>query len=187
MSYEVFIVSPCGPFYYHGLTLIKAWISNHMSSKVWDEIIHSPLKCGEWISHIIPQFIMDIITYPCWSLSLSMLVRGPLVENYVIKGAYSTIQLKLMAAFLSPIRQLNFSHSSGWQKGYFLVMGTTLPVGRREIVILFQCNVISIQHSSFSPKYPSTHPTFKNLTFNLFFWHICYLCKIHYMWYCTML
>ena len=140
-----------------------------MSSKVWDEIIHSPLKCGEWISHIIPQFIMDIITYPCWNLSLSMLVRGPLVENYVIKGAYSTIQLKLMAAFLSPIRQLNFSHSSGWQKGYFLVMGTTLPVGRREIVILFHGNVISIQHSSFSPKYPSTHPTFENLTFNLFF------------------
>ena len=27
-------------FYYHGLTLIPAWISNHMPGKVWDEIIH---------------------------------------------------------------------------------------------------------------------------------------------------
>ena len=26
------------PFYQHGLTLIPAWISNHMPSKVWDEI-----------------------------------------------------------------------------------------------------------------------------------------------------
>ena len=27
-----------GPFYKHGLTLIPAWIINHMPSKVWDEI-----------------------------------------------------------------------------------------------------------------------------------------------------
>ena len=26
------------PFYEHGLILILAWISNHMLSKVWDEI-----------------------------------------------------------------------------------------------------------------------------------------------------
>ena len=30
----------CGPFYYHGLTLIPTWISNHMPSKVWDEITY---------------------------------------------------------------------------------------------------------------------------------------------------
>ena len=28
-----------GPFYWHGLTLILAWISNYMHDKVWDEII----------------------------------------------------------------------------------------------------------------------------------------------------
>ena len=28
------------PFYKHGLTLIPAWISNHMSSKVLDEITY---------------------------------------------------------------------------------------------------------------------------------------------------
>ena len=28
------------PFYKHGLTLIPAWISNHMPGKVWDEITY---------------------------------------------------------------------------------------------------------------------------------------------------
>ena len=27
-----------GPLYKQGLTLIQTWISNHMSSKMWDEI-----------------------------------------------------------------------------------------------------------------------------------------------------
>ena len=29
-----------GHFYWHGLTLISAWISNHIPSKVWDEITY---------------------------------------------------------------------------------------------------------------------------------------------------
>ena len=28
------------PFYWHGLTSILAWISDHMPSKVWDEITY---------------------------------------------------------------------------------------------------------------------------------------------------
>ena len=28
------------PFYYHWLTLIPEWISNHMPSKVWDEMAY---------------------------------------------------------------------------------------------------------------------------------------------------
>ena len=31
---------PRAPFYKHGYTLIPAWISNHMPSKVWDEITY---------------------------------------------------------------------------------------------------------------------------------------------------
>ena len=27
-----------GPFYYYGLTLIQAWITNYTHYKVWDEI-----------------------------------------------------------------------------------------------------------------------------------------------------
>ena len=45
-------------FYYHGLTLIPAWISNHMSSKVWDEITYPfpnfngcTVEVWEWISN----------------------------------------------------------------------------------------------------------------------------------------
>ena len=29
-----------GPLYWHGLTLILAWISNHMPSNMWDEIVY---------------------------------------------------------------------------------------------------------------------------------------------------
>ena len=35
-----FLFSASGPFYSNGLTLIPAWISNHMLSKVWDEITY---------------------------------------------------------------------------------------------------------------------------------------------------
>ena len=31
---------PCSPFYWHGLTLIPAWISNHMPNKMWDDITY---------------------------------------------------------------------------------------------------------------------------------------------------
>ena len=48
------------------------WISNHMPSKVWDEITNPSLNFNdataevkEWTSNLIPHFIMDIITYPC--------------------------------------------------------------------------------------------------------------------------
>ena len=61
------------PFYKHGLTLITAWISNHMSSKVWEEITHpfpnfngATVEVWEWLSNFIPNFTMDIITYPCY-------------------------------------------------------------------------------------------------------------------------
>ena len=29
-----------GPIYYHGLTLIPAWISNYIHYKMWDEITY---------------------------------------------------------------------------------------------------------------------------------------------------
>ena len=33
-----------GPFNLHGLTLIPAWICNHIHYKVWDEIIYPLLN-----------------------------------------------------------------------------------------------------------------------------------------------
>ena len=50
-----------------------AWISNHLPSKVWDEITYplrnfngATIDIWEWISNFIPDFIIDVITYPCW-------------------------------------------------------------------------------------------------------------------------
>ena len=42
-----------GSSYYYGLTLILAWISNHIASKVWDEIIYLYSYCnGANIFHL---------------------------------------------------------------------------------------------------------------------------------------
>ena len=37
---KMLTIDTWGPFYKHGLTLILAWISNHMPSKMWDEITY---------------------------------------------------------------------------------------------------------------------------------------------------
>ena len=59
-----------GPFYKHELTLIPAWISNHMANKVWNKITFPftifndcIIENWVWISNFIPHFIVDVITY----------------------------------------------------------------------------------------------------------------------------
>ena len=60
--------------YAYVLTLIPAWISNQMPSKVWDEITYPFLnklhrlhvEVYEWINNFISHFIMDVIIYACW-------------------------------------------------------------------------------------------------------------------------
>ena len=56
-----------------GLTLIQAWISNHMPSKMWNEISYPfpnfnccTVEVWEWINNFISHFKMDVIAYPCW-------------------------------------------------------------------------------------------------------------------------
>ena len=73
-----------GPFYQNGLTLITAWISNYMSSKVWDEITYPfpnfngvNVEVWEWIFNFITTFVMAIITYPCWGLRLIHFSKRP--------------------------------------------------------------------------------------------------------------
>ena len=63
-------------FYLYGLTLIPAWISNHIPINVWDELIHpfpnsnsTAVEVWEWISNFITHFKIDMITYRCWHLS----------------------------------------------------------------------------------------------------------------------
>ena len=62
-----------GPFYHHGLTLIPAWINNHMPRKMWAEITYPfpnlngcTVEFWELTTNFIPPFIMDPITHPCW-------------------------------------------------------------------------------------------------------------------------
>ena len=61
-----------GPFYKHELTLTPVWIStsNHLLSNMWDKITYPfpnfngcTVEIWEWISNIIPQFMMDVIMH----------------------------------------------------------------------------------------------------------------------------
>ena len=61
------------PLYYHGLTLISAWISNYIYYKLWGEITYPFLNFNgctvevyEWISNFIPHFTGHVITNTCW-------------------------------------------------------------------------------------------------------------------------
>ena len=54
-----------------------------MQIEVWDNITYLFPNFNnytddvrEWISNVIPHFMMDVITYPCWDLSETMLVKG---------------------------------------------------------------------------------------------------------------
>ena len=67
-EYWLFPGTHC-PFYYHGLILILAWRSNHMPSKVWNEITYPfpnfngcSNEVWEWISNFFPSFSIDVIT-----------------------------------------------------------------------------------------------------------------------------
>ena len=51
-----------------GLTFLSAWISNHIPSKVWNEIIYpfprfngAVVEVWEWINNFIPNFIRDVL------------------------------------------------------------------------------------------------------------------------------
>ena len=65
-----------GPFYWHGLTLIQAWISNQIHNKTWDEINNpfpnfngATIEIWEWISYFNIHFTGHVISYPCWDYS----------------------------------------------------------------------------------------------------------------------
>ena len=59
------------PFYSHGLTVIPAWVSNHMLGKVLSEITYlfpnfngRTVGVWKWIMTFTPHFKMDVSTYP---------------------------------------------------------------------------------------------------------------------------
>ena len=70
---HVWLLSPRAPIYRHGLTLIPAWISNHIHYEVCDEItypfpnIHEcTVEVWEWISNFTPHCTGYGIMHPCW-------------------------------------------------------------------------------------------------------------------------
>ena len=57
-------ISTLGPFYWHGLTIIPSWISNHMPVKAMDEIIYQfpnfngwTIEVWEWLINFTPPYI----------------------------------------------------------------------------------------------------------------------------------
>ena len=60
---------------WYGLTLMPAWISNHMFSKVWHESTYPLPNCcavdvWELISNFIPYFIMNVIINQDWDIRI---------------------------------------------------------------------------------------------------------------------
>ena len=56
---------------------------------MWNEITYPfpnfnscTVEVWKWISNFIPHYTMDIITYPCWDLSQSMLVKGATGQHW---------------------------------------------------------------------------------------------------------
>ena len=45
------------------IDFIPAWIIIHINNKVRGEI--TKVEFWEWISNVVPYFIMDVITHPC--------------------------------------------------------------------------------------------------------------------------
>ena len=73
-----------GPFYKHGLFLIKEWKSNYIHYKVWGEITWSfpnfnaaTIQVREWITNFIPHIIGHVITYLCWIKLIHVSKRSP--------------------------------------------------------------------------------------------------------------
>ena len=91
------LLTPWGPFYWDDLTLISAWISNHIHYKVWGEITYpfpnfngATVEVWEWISNFISLY------WECDFLSTLGLINvnknGSLVLKSFVQSA-NTVQI----------------------------------------------------------------------------------------------
>ena len=110
------------PFYWRGWTLIPAWIRNHMSSKVCDEIVYPfpnfKVEVWEWINDSIIHFIMGV---QCNHLSMVGLKlnhvnkRGPGVHGY--EGVVSFMVIKsfqVIKRYPEEVTVWAWFHHSDW-------------------------------------------------------------------------
>ena len=110
-------------FYWHDLTFIPAWITNHISGQVWDEITYpfpnfnaATVEVWEWISTFTPHFILSVITYPCLNLKLNHVSKkGPSALTMgVIRSCPKPLTLSLIYVFISTQR--------GWFKKWWYLL-----------------------------------------------------------------
>ena len=88
--------------YYQG-ALLLVWITSHMPCKMWDEITYpflnfNTVEVWEWISNFFSHFVIDLITYPCWTLNNLMRDISP--ASWLIFTTHLTLIFELL--WLSP-------------------------------------------------------------------------------------
>ena len=88
-------------------SLLASWIN--LPSKMWDQITYQfphlndcTIEVWEWISNFIPHLIMDVVTYPCWDLSKSMLVKEAPGDTTWHHIAWSKLLQVLAYCLISP-------------------------------------------------------------------------------------
>ena len=86
LYYIATLIAVRGPVYKHGLTLIPTWISNHMPSKVWYEIISPFTYFENALSIFILPVIMGLITCQYWDKNWYMFVKGVPSITYMGHG-----------------------------------------------------------------------------------------------------
>ena len=69
-----------GPFYWHDLTLILAWMNNYILYNMWNDITYpltnfngATIEVWEWICNFIPYFTGHVITYHTSMLGLKLI------------------------------------------------------------------------------------------------------------------
>ena len=74
--------------------LLLSWISNHMSCKLWNEIIYSFPNTAEWISYCIPFCITNITYYFIHDQSQSILNETPVFckNTYCSERHYTVLK-----------------------------------------------------------------------------------------------
>ena len=104
----------------YDLTLIPAWINNHMPRRVWVKLfIHSQtsmVEVWEWISYFIPHFIMDLIAQVVvnfLSHRCNMLIGG-LLNNVAIRKQFTSKGCHCPGVIPRSLASSNLTEVSDW-------------------------------------------------------------------------
>ena len=112
---------------------------------MWGEITYPFLNFNgctvevlEWISNFTPYFILDVITYSCWNLSQTVLVKGiPAFDTQI------SIQLTLQ-----PIIWYHQHDSVGNQCGWIYVYICVIFIQLGSYIMEYGCGFMSPSYTS---------------------------------------